>query len=54
MTLDGKLIDKSGTMSGGGKPKKGAMNLKFSSDVTPGTVEKLEKERRNLMKNLDL
>ena len=44
MTLDGKLIDKSGTMSGGGKPKKGAMNLKFSSDV-PGIVEKLEEER---------
>ena len=49
MTLDGKLIDKSGTMSGSyyvyiyttytycrGKPKKGAMNLKFSFDVTPG------------------
>jgi chromosome segregation ATPase len=28
------------------------MNLKFSSDVTPGTVEKLEKERNHLEEQL--
>ena len=48
VTLDGKIIDKSGTMSGGGKPKKGAMNSKFSSDVTREEVEELEKERNHL------
>lgn len=49
VTLDGQLIDKSGTMSGGGtKVVKGAMNSKFSSDVTPETVAKLEQERSHL------
>ncbi|CAB4429885.1 unnamed protein product [Rhizophagus irregularis] len=49
VTLNGQLIDKSGTMSGGGgKVIKGAMNSKFSSDVTPETVEKLEQERNHL------
>ena len=49
VTLDGQLIDKSGAMSGGGtKVMKGAMNSKFSSDVTPETVEKLEQERNHL------
>jgi structural maintenance of chromosome 4 len=49
VTLDGQLIDISGTMSGGGtKVIKGAMNSKFSSDVTPETVEKLEQERIHL------
>ncbi|GBB86291.1 hypothetical protein RclHR1_12710001 [Rhizophagus clarus] len=49
VTLDGKLIDKSGTMSGGGtKAIRGAMNSKFSSDMTPEIVEKLEQERNHL------
>ena len=49
VTLDGQLIDKSGTMSGGGvKVMKGAMNSKFSSDVTLETVAKLEQERSHL------
>ena len=48
VTLGGQLIEKAGTMSGGGKPMKGAMNSKFSSDVTPETIEKLGKERNHL------
>jgi structural maintenance of chromosome 4 len=49
VTLDGQLIDKSGTMSGGGvNVMKGAMNSKFSSDVTTEMVAKLEQERCHL------
>ncbi|KAJ3157596.1 hypothetical protein HDU86_003248 [Geranomyces michiganensis] len=47
VTLDGQLIDTSGTMSGGGtKPQRGGMSSKFASDgVTPQQLRKLEGER---------
>jgi len=49
VTLNGQLIDKSGTMTGGGtNVMKGAMNSKFSSDVTPEKVAYLGQELRNL------
>ena len=32
VTLDGYLIEKSGTMSGGGRKKKGGMSFQVSSD----------------------
>lgn len=46
VTLDGELIDKSGTMSGGGTTvKKGLMSSKLTSDVSQEQVAKLEEER---------
>ncbi|KAH0439201.1 nuclear condensin complex subunit [Colletotrichum camelliae] len=46
VTLAGELIDKSGTMSGGGNTvKKGLMSSKLASDTTKEQVVKLEEER---------
>lgn len=47
VTLDGKLIDTSGTMSGGGnRVARGGMSSKFSSDedTTPEVIARLEQE----------
>ncbi|PVV00716.1 hypothetical protein BB560_004889 [Smittium megazygosporum] len=48
VTLDGKLIDASGTMSGGGtKITKGAMSSKpIRSDVTASKLQKLSEDRK--------
>ncbi|THW45988.1 structural maintenance of chromosomes protein 4 [Aureobasidium pullulans] len=49
VTLDGQLIDKSGTMSGGGtRVAKGAMSSKVVADVTKDQVVKLEVDRDTL------
>ncbi|TAQ85840.1 hypothetical protein B7494_g5845 [Chlorociboria aeruginascens] len=49
VTLDGQLIDKSGTMSGGGNTvKKGLMSSKFVADISKEQVAKLEVERDTL------
>jgi structural maintenance of chromosome 4 len=46
VTLDGQLIDKSGTMSGGGtRVARGAMSSKVVADVTKDQVAKLEVDR---------
>ncbi|KAL7910729.1 RecF/RecN/SMC N terminal domain-containing protein [Trichoderma velutinum] len=46
VTLDGELIDKSGTMSGGGTTvKRGLMSSKLVADVTKEQVTKLEEDR---------
>ncbi|KAI1075142.1 nuclear condensin complex subunit Smc4 [Whalleya microplaca] len=46
VTLDGELIDKSGTMSGGGKTvKKGLMSSKLVADTTKEKVAKFESDR---------
>ncbi|KAF9870476.1 nuclear condensin complex subunit [Colletotrichum karsti] len=46
VTLAGELIDKSGTMSGGGNTvKKGLMSSKLASDTTKEQVTKLEEDR---------
>lgn len=46
VTLDGELIDKSGTMSGGGTTvKKGLMSSKAVSDISQEQVGKLETDR---------
>ncbi|KAF6834897.1 nuclear condensin complex subunit smc4 [Colletotrichum musicola] len=46
VTLAGELIDKSGTMSGGGNTvKKGLMSSKLASDTTKEQVAKLEEDR---------
>ncbi|KZF21893.1 hypothetical protein L228DRAFT_162357 [Xylona heveae TC161] len=49
VTLDGQLIDKSGTMSGGGtRVAKGAMSSKLAGEVTRERVAKLEGDREAL------
>ncbi|ETN45332.1 uncharacterized protein HMPREF1541_09163 [Cyphellophora europaea CBS 101466] len=54
VTLDGQLIDVSGTMSGGGtRVARGAMSSKLSSDTTKEQVQKLETERDELEKQFD-
>ncbi|KAI9800240.1 MAG: hypothetical protein M1825_004224 [Sarcosagium campestre] len=46
VTLDGQLIDKSGTMSGGGtRVAKGGMSSKLAADTTKEQVAKLEADR---------
>lgn len=51
VTLDGELIDKSGTMSGGGKTvKRGLMSSKLVADTTQEQVAKLESDRDTLEK----
>jgi structural maintenance of chromosome 4 len=51
VTLDGQLIDKSGTMSGGGtKVAKGGMSSKLTADTTKEQVAKLEVDRDALEK----
>lgn len=49
VTLDGKLIDTAGTMSGGGsRVVKGKMSSKLASDVSRDQVSKLEQDRDSL------
>ncbi|KAF1837975.1 condensin subunit Cut3 [Decorospora gaudefroyi] len=49
VTLDGKLIDTAGTMSGGGsRVVKGKMSSKLASDVSKDQVTKLEQDRDTL------
>ncbi|OSS46436.1 hypothetical protein B5807_08518 [Epicoccum nigrum] len=49
VTLDGKLIDTAGTMSGGGsRVVKGKMSSKLASDVSRDQVAKLEQDRESL------
>ncbi|KAJ9479627.1 Structural maintenance of chromosomes protein 4 [Pseudozyma hubeiensis] len=54
VTLDGQLIDKSGTMSGGGnKVSKGAMSSKFAADeVSPEQLQRMERDRDSLEESL--
>lgn len=55
VTLDGQLIDVSGTMSGGGtRVARGAMSSKLVSDTTKEQVEKLEADRDQLEKQFDV
>ncbi|KAI0379535.1 nuclear condensin complex subunit Smc4 [Hypomontagnella monticulosa] len=52
VTLDGELIDKSGTMSGGGKTvKRGLMSSKLVADTTKEQVAKLESDRDSIEQN---
>lgn len=54
VTLDGQLIDVSGTMSGGGtRVARGAMSSKLTSDTTKEQVQNLETERDELEKQFD-
>lgn len=54
VTLDGQLIDVSGTMSGGGtRVARGAMSSKLSSDTTKEQVQKLESERDQLERQFE-
>ncbi|KAI8817530.1 putative nuclear condensin complex subunit Smc4 [Fimicolochytrium jonesii] len=53
VTLEGQLIDTSGTLSGGGsKPQRGGMSSKFASDeVTQQTVANLAKQKDDAEKD---
>ncbi len=54
VTLDGQLIDVSGTMSGGGtRVARGAMSSKLAPDTSKEQVQKLEGERDNLERQFD-
>lgn len=54
VTLDGQLIDVSGTMSGGGtRVVRGAMSSKLAAETTKEQVEKLESERDDLEKQFE-
>ena len=49
VTLDGQLIDKSGTMSGGGtKVARGGMSSKLTAEVTKEQVSKMEVDREEI------
>ena len=53
VTLDGQLIDVSGTMSGGGtRVAKGGMSSKLVADITKEQVAKLEVDRDQLEQDL--
>ncbi|KAI9791797.1 MAG: hypothetical protein M1833_001321 [Piccolia ochrophora] len=53
VTLDGQLIDKSGTMSGGGtRIAKGGMSSKLVADTTKEQVSKLEVDRDTMEQDL--
>jgi structural maintenance of chromosome 4 len=56
VTLDGQLIDKSGTMSGGGnKLMKGGMSSKRSNEeISPAQLQSLEIELQTSKENLDI
>ena len=54
VTLDGQLIDVSGTMSGGGtRVARGAMSSNISSDTTKEQVQNLENERDQLERQFE-
>jgi len=53
VTLDGQLIDKSGTMTGGGtRVSKGAMSSKVTVDTTKEQMSKLEVDQASLEQRL--
>eukprot|EP00667_Euglena_gracilis_P000318 EG_transcript_318 len=53
VTLDGKLIETSGTMSGGGNPQKGLMSGRLRDEVDPQEVRRLEAEVTKWKAQLD-
>jgi structural maintenance of chromosome 4 len=44
VTLDGKLIETSGTMSGGGRPQKGLMSGRLKEQVSPQELKESEQQ----------
>jgi len=45
VTTAGELIESSGAMSGGGKPKKGGMGSKLKENVTEDQIKELIKKK---------
>jgi chromosome segregation ATPase len=45
VSLDGKLIEMSGVMSGGGKPRRGGMAAKFKNEISSEELMALSKQR---------
>jgi structural maintenance of chromosome 4 len=55
VTLNGELIEISGTMSGGGKPKRGGMSSKeIGEEYSQDYVNKLNQDYENMIKEFDL
>jgi structural maintenance of chromosome 4 len=53
VTLNGEIIETSGTMSGGGKPKRGAMSNKVQEDdISQEYIDKLKIESDNMIQEL--
>lgn len=55
VTINGELIEVSGTMSGGGKPKRGGMSNKEAQDVNYSTenISKMNLELENIQKEYE-
>lgn len=51
VTLGGNLIDISGTMSGGGKPRRGGMSSKLREEISQEEIQKIEDELLDLKDN---
>lgn len=55
VTLNGELIEVSGTMSGGGKPKRGGMsNKELSEEYSQEYINRLNSEYENLVKEFEM
>ena len=52
VTVDGKLIEPSGIMSGGGKPKKGGMGNKISKD--PEDLSQLNNKKQEIQARIKM
>jgi structural maintenance of chromosome 4 len=53
VTLNGELIETSGTMSGGGKPKRGGMSSKIEEEYSQDYINKLHSEYDISVKDYD-
>jgi structural maintenance of chromosome 4 len=45
VSMDGKLIEMSGVMSGGGKPRRGGMAAKFKNEISSEELIQLSKQK---------
>jgi structural maintenance of chromosome 4 len=52
VTISGELIEASGVMSGGGKPRKGGMSNKSSEEYNPDYINKLNNDYDELVKEI--
>lgn len=55
VTINGELIENSGTMSGGGKPRRGGMSSKeFTEDYSQDYINRLTQEYENMVKEFEI
>jgi len=53
VTLKGELIDLSGTMSGGGKPKRGGMGHKMKEEISEEEIHRLVKKSQDITEKIE-